>query len=188
MEHGWIRVFVLYWFSAICSLTNMLSCNADSPELEKGLKKRVKLHTHENGQNGQNGQNGEIDSDDNYTEVKNTSLSSRPKQRQNGAESNVSVFVCAQDIMSPLQEENGCDEEEDEEEGREEEDEFDSDESLVDSDSDSDEKGASSFLSDSPCVHKSWSETDICSKLYIPVNTELFTMFFGFLDIIRPTD
>nr|CBN80889.1 Kinesin-like protein KIF21B [Dicentrarchus labrax] len=82
-----------------------------SPELEKGLKKRVKLHNHENGENGQsreNGQNGEIDSDDNYTE-----------------------------------EESGCDEDEgeDEEEGREEEeDEFDSDESLVDSDSDSDEK------------------------------------------------
>ncbi|KAL7407769.1 hypothetical protein ABVT39_013410 [Epinephelus coioides] len=91
-----------------------------SPELEKGMKKRVKLHTHENGENGQsgenrqNGQNGEIDSDDNYTE----------------------------DIMSPLQEESGCDEDEgeDEEEGREEEDGFDSDESLVDSDSDSDEK------------------------------------------------
>ncbi|XP_074528947.1 kinesin-like protein KIF21B isoform X2 [Halichoeres trimaculatus] len=88
-----------------------------SPELEKGVKKRVKLHTHENGENGQsreNGQNGEIDSDDNYTE----------------------------DIMSPLQEESGCDEDEgeDEEEGREEEDGFDSDESLVDSDSDSDEK------------------------------------------------
>lgn len=49
-----------------------------SPELEKGLKKRVKLHTHENGENGQsgengqNGQNGEIDSDDNYTEVRHT--------------------------------------------------------------------------------------------------------------------
>lgn len=42
--------------------------------------------------------------------------------------------------MSTLQEESGCDEEE--EEGREEDDEFDSDESLVDSDSDSDEKGA----------------------------------------------
>ncbi|XP_005731437.1 kinesin-like protein KIF21B isoform X4 [Pundamilia nyererei] len=88
-----------------------------SPELEKGLKKRVKLHTQENGENGQggeNGQNGEIDSDENYTE----------------------------DIMSPLQEESGCDDEEgeDEEEGREEEDDFDSDESLVDSDSDSDEK------------------------------------------------
>ncbi|XP_041836675.1 kinesin-like protein KIF21B isoform X4 [Melanotaenia boesemani] len=88
-----------------------------SPELEKGLKKRVKLHTHENGENrrsGENGQNGEIDSDDNYTE----------------------------DIMSPLQEESGCDEDEgeDEEEGREEEDDFESDESLVDSDSDSDEK------------------------------------------------
>ncbi|XP_058486835.1 kinesin-like protein KIF21B isoform X2 [Solea solea] len=91
-----------------------------SPELEKGLKKRVKLHMHENGENGQigengqNGQNGEIDSDDNY----------------------------AEDIMSPLQEESGCEEDEgeDEEEGREEDDEFDSDESLVDSDSDSDEK------------------------------------------------
>ncbi|XP_036956590.1 kinesin-like protein KIF21B isoform X3 [Acanthopagrus latus] len=92
-----------------------------SPELEKGMKKRVKLHTHENGENGQsrengqNGQNGEIDSDDNY----------------------------AEDIMSPLQEESGCEDEgEDEEEGREEEDGFDSDESLVDSDSDSDEKAA----------------------------------------------
>ncbi|XP_074486463.1 kinesin-like protein KIF21B isoform X4 [Sebastes fasciatus] len=89
----------------------------NSPEPEKGLKKRVKLHTHENGENGQsgqNGQNGEIDSDDNYTE----------------------------DVMSPLQEESGCDEDEgeEEEEGREEEDGFDSDESLVDSDSDSDEK------------------------------------------------
>lgn len=44
-----------------------------SPELEKGLKKRVKLHTQENGENGQggeNGQNGEIDSDENYTEVR----------------------------------------------------------------------------------------------------------------------
>ncbi|XP_019214321.1 kinesin-like protein KIF21B isoform X3 [Oreochromis niloticus] len=88
-----------------------------SPELEKGLKKRVKLHTQENGENGQgreNGQNGEIDSDENHTE----------------------------EIMSPLQEESGCDDDEgeDEEEGREEEDDFDSDESLVDSDSDSDEK------------------------------------------------
>ncbi|KAK7915957.1 hypothetical protein WMY93_011718 [Mugilogobius chulae] len=95
-----------------------------SPELEKGLKKRVKLHNHENGenghggeengQNGENGENGEIDSDDNYTE----------------------------DPMSPLQEESGCEEGEDEgeeEEGREEED-FDSDESCVDSDSDSDDK------------------------------------------------
>ncbi|XP_078804249.1 kinesin-like protein KIF21B isoform X4 [Oryzias latipes] len=86
-----------------------------SPELEKGLKKRVKLHTQENGesrQSGENGQNGEIDSDDNYTE----------------------------DVMSPLQEESGCEEDEDEEEGRDEEEDFDSDESLVDSDSDSDEK------------------------------------------------
>ncbi len=50
-----------------------------------------------------------------------------------------------QDGMYPLQEddprESGCEEDEEEEETREEE-EFDSDESLVDSDSDSDEKGA----------------------------------------------
>ncbi|XP_061583678.1 kinesin-like protein KIF21B isoform X1 [Cololabis saira] len=86
-----------------------------SPEMEKGLKKRVKLHTQENGENrqsGENGQNGEIDSDDNF----------------------------AEDVMSPLQEESGCDEDEEEEEGREEEDDFDSDESLVDSDSDSEDK------------------------------------------------
>ncbi|XP_034388462.1 kinesin-like protein KIF21B isoform X3 [Cyclopterus lumpus] len=78
-----------------------------SPDLEKGLKKRVKLH-----ENGENGQNGEIDSDDNYPE----------------------------DVMSPLQEESGCEEDEDEEEGREEEEDGFSDESLVDSDSDSDDK------------------------------------------------
>lgn len=55
------------------------------------------------------------------------------------------LCFCVQDVMSPLQEESGCEDEEgeDEEEGREEdEDEFDSDESLVDSDSDS-EKGMS---------------------------------------------
>uniref|UniRef100_A0A674MHZ1 Kinesin family member 21B n=1 Tax=Takifugu rubripes TaxID=31033 RepID=A0A674MHZ1_TAKRU len=52
------------------------------------------------------------------------------------------------DIMSPLQEESGCDEDEDEEEGREEEEDgFDSDESLVDSDSDSDDK-ADNFQAD----------------------------------------
>lgn len=45
--------------------------------MEKGLKKRVKLHAYENGENGQtagreNGQHAQsedIDSDDNYTEV-----------------------------------------------------------------------------------------------------------------------
>uniref|UniRef100_A0A3B4AHG7 Kinesin motor domain-containing protein n=1 Tax=Periophthalmus magnuspinnatus TaxID=409849 RepID=A0A3B4AHG7_9GOBI len=52
----------------------------------------------------------------------------------------LSAFVlCFQDLMSPLQEESGCEEGEEEEEGREEED-FDSDESCVDSDSDSDDK------------------------------------------------
>lgn len=55
--------------------------------------------------------------------------------------------------MSPLQEESGCDEDEDEEEGREEEDGFDTDESLVDSDSDSDDKGA--FLTSVPRFHPS---------------------------------
>lgn len=56
--------------------------SACSPDMEKGLKKRVKLHTRENGENGrsndnrQNGQNGEIDSDDNYTEVMYTCLHS----------------------------------------------------------------------------------------------------------------
>uniref|UniRef100_A0A8C7YMJ3 Kinesin-like protein KIF21B n=1 Tax=Oryzias sinensis TaxID=183150 RepID=A0A8C7YMJ3_9TELE len=50
------------------------------------------------------------------------------------------VCLCVQDVMSPLQEESGCEEDEDEEEGRDEEEDFDSDESLVDSDSDSDEK------------------------------------------------
>ncbi|XP_040059466.2 kinesin-like protein KIF21B isoform X3 [Gasterosteus aculeatus] len=103
-----------------------------SPDMEKGLKKRVKLHTRENGENRrsndnrQNGQNGEIDSDDNYTE----------------------------DVMSPLQEESGCEDEEgeDEEEGREEdEDEFDSDESLVDSDSDSEKANFQADLADLTC-------------------------------------
>uniref|UniRef100_A0A3Q4H498 Kinesin family member 21B n=1 Tax=Neolamprologus brichardi TaxID=32507 RepID=A0A3Q4H498_NEOBR len=67
----------------------------------------------------------------------------KKKERSDRNESDrLCVSPCAQDIMSPLQEESGCDDDEgeDEEEGREEEDDFDSDESLVDSDSDSDEK------------------------------------------------
>lgn len=127
-----------------------------SPELEKGLKKRVKLHAYENGENGQtasreNGQhalNEDIDSDDNYTEV-GRNQPSRERDDANRPEEFIRFaflfFSCVQDIMSPLQEESGCEEDEgeDEEEGREEEEEagFDSDESLVDSDSDSDEKG-----------------------------------------------
>ncbi|XP_076849672.1 kinesin-like protein KIF21B isoform X3 [Brachyhypopomus gauderio] len=93
-----------------------------SPEREKGLKKRAKLHAPEHGQNGSNGagdtalarENGDGDSDNDPEE----------------------------DGMYPLpEEESGCDEdEEDEEEETREEEEFDSDESLVDSDSDSDEK------------------------------------------------
>lgn len=114
--------------------------------MEKGSKKRVKLQ--ENGepgqarQNGQNGQNEDMDSDDNYAEV------DARRQHPRRFNQNPTTFFlsssCEQDIMSPLQEESGCDEDEDEEEGREEEEDgFDSDESLVDSDSDSDDKGAS---------------------------------------------
>uniref|UniRef100_A0A3P8P1X8 Kinesin motor domain-containing protein n=1 Tax=Astatotilapia calliptera TaxID=8154 RepID=A0A3P8P1X8_ASTCA len=73
-------------------------------------------------------------------------LKKKERRQRRMSDRNESDRLCvsprAQDIMSPLQEENGCDDEEgeDEEEGREEEDDFDSDESLVDSDSDSDEK------------------------------------------------
>uniref|UniRef100_A0A672IAV8 Kinesin family member 21B n=1 Tax=Salarias fasciatus TaxID=181472 RepID=A0A672IAV8_SALFA len=65
----------------------------------------------------------------------------KKKERRQRRMRCVKITVIYNDIMSPLQEESGCedDEGEDEEEGREE-DEFDSDESLVDSDSDSDEK------------------------------------------------
>lgn len=69
-DTNYIALFVKVSFDFACS-TCFFSPSC-SPELEKGLKKRVKLHTHENGEHGQsreNGQNGEIDSDDNYTEV-----------------------------------------------------------------------------------------------------------------------
>lgn len=71
-----------------------------SPELEKGLKKRVKLHTHENGENGksrengQNGQNEDIDSDDNYTEVTNVMCVKTLKQQKNTTKSKVVVHLC----------------------------------------------------------------------------------------------
>ncbi|KAL2091131.1 hypothetical protein ACEWY4_013394 [Coilia grayii] len=100
-----------------------------SPDKDKGLKKRAKLleqeeqeygRARQNGASRENGLNGGGDSDENDRE---------------------------EDGMYPLQEEeqeeSGCDEDEEddeEEEAREEEEEFDSDESLVDSDSDSDEK------------------------------------------------
>lgn len=69
--------FCVFFFFLILALLQssfffLLLC---SPELEKGLKKRVKLHTYENGENGQSRENGQhaqnedIDSDDNYTEV-----------------------------------------------------------------------------------------------------------------------
>lgn len=66
--------------------------------------------------------------------------------------------------MSPLQEESGCedDEGEDEEEGREEEDEFESDESLVDSDSDSDEKGV--FLT---AAASKWPDLFCCWSTFL---------------------
>lgn len=105
------------------------------------MKKRVKLQENgENGQSRENGQNEDIDSDDNYAEV---GPARRWRRRPVDSEPNRAFLLssCEQDTMSPLQEESGCDEDEDEEEGREEEG-FDSDESLVDSDSDSDDKGA----------------------------------------------
>ncbi|XP_051532396.1 kinesin-like protein KIF21B isoform X5 [Myxocyprinus asiaticus] len=94
-----------------------------SPEKEKGLKKRPKLHPQENGEKRENGLSRENE-----------------ERRENG--DGDSDNEPEEDGMYPLQEddqgESGCEEEE-EEEIREEE-EFDSDESLVDSDSDSDEK------------------------------------------------
>lgn len=95
-----------------CSKTYLHFChnqNADwlngvfwfcSPELEKGLKKRVKLHTHENGENGksrengQNGQNEDIDSDENYTEVTNMMRVKGLKRQQNTAKSDGTVHLC----------------------------------------------------------------------------------------------
>uniref|UniRef100_A0A3Q2W7M4 Kinesin-like protein KIF21B n=1 Tax=Haplochromis burtoni TaxID=8153 RepID=A0A3Q2W7M4_HAPBU len=81
-------------------------------------------------------------------------LKKKERRQRRMSDRNESDRLCvsprAQDIMSPLQEESGCDDDEgeDEEEGREEEDDFDSDESLVDSDSDSDEKGVANFQAD----------------------------------------
>lgn len=64
-----------YWNKDQCDLKTLLQSvllfTFFSPELEKSLKKRVKLHM-QNGENGpsrENGQNDDIDSDDNYTEV-----------------------------------------------------------------------------------------------------------------------
>lgn len=67
--------FCKTYFCLFC-LNNLDFSLLCSPELEKGLKKRVKLHTNENGENGQsrengqNGQNEDVDSDDTYTEVR----------------------------------------------------------------------------------------------------------------------
>ena len=55
---------------------NLCYCLLFSPELEKSLKKRVKLHTHENGENRQN---EDIDSDDNYAEVGTVRFQHRPQ-------------------------------------------------------------------------------------------------------------
>nr|XP_055039667.1 kinesin-like protein KIF21B isoform X2 [Misgurnus anguillicaudatus] len=94
-----------------------------SPEKEKGLKKRAKLLPQENGEKSDNDLSRE-----------------NVERRENG--DGDSDNEPEEDGMYPLQEddqaEDGCDEDE-EEETREEE-EFDSDESLVDSDSDSEEK------------------------------------------------
>lgn len=65
----------LFFFNASTFTMKLYFLLLCSPELEKGLKKRVKLHTYENGENGQSRENGQhaqnedIDSDDNYTEV-----------------------------------------------------------------------------------------------------------------------
>ncbi|XP_048879697.1 kinesin-like protein KIF21B isoform X1 [Brienomyrus brachyistius] len=87
-----------------------------SPGKEKGLKKRAKI------QNGETMENGE------RVELR--------EHREADSDGN--------DAEEEDQEESGCDEDEEEEEGEEEggreEEEFESDESLVDSDSDSDEK------------------------------------------------
>ncbi|XP_031423684.1 kinesin-like protein KIF21B isoform X3 [Clupea harengus] len=100
--------------------------NRKSPEKDKGLKKRAKLLEQENRENGANRANG----------------TNRENGRNVGGDSDENNGV--EDGMYPLQEEeSGCDEDEEDdedEEAREEEEEFDSDESLVDSESDSDEK------------------------------------------------
>ncbi|XP_051967613.1 kinesin-like protein KIF21B [Xyrauchen texanus] len=92
-----------------------------SPEKEKGLKKRPKLHPQENAEKRENGLSRENE-----------------ERRENG--DGDSDNEPEEDGMYPLQEddqgESGCEEEEE----IREEDEFDSDENLVDSDSDSDEK------------------------------------------------
>lgn len=131
------------------------------------MKKRVKLQENgENGQSRENGQNEDIDSDDNYTEV---GAARRRHRRPVDSEPNERFLLssCEQDIMSPLQEESGCDEDNDEEEGREEEEGFDSDESLVDSDSDSDDKGASpkAHPSRSRCGSASSSSDELRCRL-----------------------
>ncbi|XP_051529001.1 kinesin-like protein KIF21B isoform X2 [Myxocyprinus asiaticus] len=99
-----------------------------SPEKEKSLKKRAKLHSQENGEKRENGLSRENE-----------------ERRENG--DGDSDNEPEEDGMYPLQEDNQgescCDveeEEEEEEEETREEEEFDSDESLVDSDSDSEEK------------------------------------------------
>lgn len=66
---------VFFFFNTSTFTIKLFFLPLCSPELEKGLKKRVKLHTYENGENGQSRENGQhaqnedIDSDDNYTEV-----------------------------------------------------------------------------------------------------------------------
>lgn len=87
--------------------------------------------------------------------------------------------------MSPLQEESGCEEDEgeDEEEGREEEEEagFDSDESLVDSDSDSDEKGVFGIEIKEEISHEASDCLLFVDFILIHFIDKLniFTLFFG---------
>uniref|UniRef100_A0A6Q2Z4S1 Kinesin motor domain-containing protein n=1 Tax=Esox lucius TaxID=8010 RepID=A0A6Q2Z4S1_ESOLU len=88
-----------------------LSMEAEMTDVIRRAKMDIERLKKKERKNRQNGENRDMDSDEN----------------------------CTDDVMSPLQEEeSGCEEEE--EEGGRDDEEFDSDESLVDSDSDSDEK------------------------------------------------
>ncbi|XP_067288178.1 kinesin-like protein KIF21B isoform X1 [Pseudorasbora parva] len=95
-----------------------------SPDKEKGLKKRAKLHPQENGEKSENGLSRENE---------------ERRENGDGDSDNEPEEDGMYTLLEDDHEESGCDEDEEEEETREEE-EFDSDESLVDSDSDSDEK------------------------------------------------
>ncbi|KAJ8258298.1 hypothetical protein COCON_G00173100 [Conger conger] len=120
-----------------------------SPEREKGPQKRAKLQVQENGETRENGEskgrreNGENrerrDSGERRERRDSGERREKSENVQNG-EAHWDGGIAEEDRE---QEESGCDdedEEEEEDEERREDEEFESDESLVDSDSDSDEK------------------------------------------------